>query len=385
MTQLFGGADTNIVFAMPPAGRISFIIMGHTNQTVTEQRNSPSPDYPAPITGTTALTVSDGGSNSKIVTLPQPLYSLPDGSYDTYVCTTNPFGPHSNSYLYKMTGYKVLNENSLCNVVWAETTNTIAFIFWDDSIAEDDYNLFGYCDKFPVYPRFNSDGSSYATQDCEGCFLGGYVAIRILKSRLSGWSESWTDSEKVTAFKNWLSSNPVTILYKLAAQQYISGEPMEPFAWPYREVKVTADGGMVILYAYINWSGSKTNWTANDYFNLDPDYNRIKGNIEYIKEFSEVMYKKFSIIKMGNFTIDGFPTDTFLNNIVDNVSALENNLFKPPADQPMVRYTLGQLSWDAEQLNIIEGNILRLFSSMVEQWNCIPQMAFTMGTGVDEF
>ena len=134
-----------------------------------------------------------------------------------------------------------------------------------------------------------------------------------------------------------------------------------------------------------DWVTPKTNWTEADYFNLDPDYNRIKGNIQWIKDFSAQMYADFSLISMGDFTIDGFPADTFLNNIVDNVTALEENLFKPPQDGDMNRYAGGSPGWDYRQLNIIESNIRRLHDAMVGQWNLIPTMAFSMGTGVDEF
>lgn len=133
----------------------------------------------------------------------------------------------------------------------------------------------------------------------------------------------------------------------------------------------------------MSWITPKTDWKETDYFNLDPDYARIKGNIQYIKDFSLKMYKDFPLIDMEEFTIDGFPADTFLNSIVDNVTRLETNLFKPPGDQPMNRYTPGQVGWNAAELNIIESNILRLHDAMVGQWNCIPQMAFTMG--VDDF
>jgi hypothetical protein len=134
-----------------------------------------------------------------------------------------------------------------------------------------------------------------------------------------------------------------------------------------------------------DWTTPKTNWTTNDYFNLDPDYNRIKGNIQYIKDFSGQMYADFPLLAMGDFSIDGYPFDTFLNNIVDNVTRLESNLFKPPDDQDMNRYVGGGNGWDYTQLNIIESNLLRLHDAMIGQWNCIPRIAFTMGTGVDEF
>ena len=133
------------------------------------------------------------------------------------------------------------------------------------------------------------------------------------------------------------------------------------------------------------WVTPKTNWTENDYFNLDPDYNRIKGNIQYIKDFSTKMYADFPMITMGNFTVDGFPADTILNDIEDNVTKLETNLFKPPGNIDMARYTGGAVGWNAEQLNIIESNILRLHDAMAGQWNLIPTMAFSMGTSADEF
>lgn len=134
-----------------------------------------------------------------------------------------------------------------------------------------------------------------------------------------------------------------------------------------------------------DWVTPKTDWTETDYFNLDPDYARIKGNIQWIKDFSAQMYADFPLISMGDFTIDGFPADTFLNNIVNNVTALEENLFKPSQDEDMQQYSLGAPGWDYRQLNIIESNILRLHDAMVGQWNLIPMMAFSMGTGVDEF
>lgn len=41
-----------------------------------------------------------------------------------------------------------------------------------------------------------------------------FVNIVIKKSYIHGWLDSWTSSQKVNAFKTWLSSNPVTIIYQ---------------------------------------------------------------------------------------------------------------------------------------------------------------------------
>jgi hypothetical protein len=134
-----------------------------------------------------------------------------------------------------------------------------------------------------------------------------------------------------------------------------------------------------------DWVTPKTDWKADDYFNLDPDYNRIKGNIQWIKDFSAKMYDDFPMLSMGDFTVDGFPADTFLNNIVDNVKKLEDNLYRPPGDQTMQRYALGGPGWDYQQLNVIEENIRRLHDAMVGQWSCLFNMPMPFGLGTDEF
>jgi hypothetical protein len=129
----------------------------------------------------------------------------------------------------------------------------------------------------------------------------------------------------------------------------------------------------------VSWIEPKMDWTTSDYFNLDPDYNRIKGNISFIKDFSLQLYADFPMIAMETVTIDGFPFDTFLNNIVDNVTRLETSLYKPPTDVATDRYIGGQVGWNAAELNIIEGNILRLYNAIVGQWNCLNKLEFILG------
>jgi hypothetical protein len=336
--------------------------------------DSPSPNYPAPISGTTALTVSDGGSNSQIINLPQPLYSLPDGTADIYDMVSGN-GTQNIGKAYLDGGHPT----------WFAKYDTHCAITFNIRV--------GYCgegsgkvyssniisDKF-IPAVGNSDKDYICDTD-----ISGQLYCTNIPNVVTGVTSDDTDEDARTKVCAWFVANPVTVLYELATPQEISGMAIAPFTWLYREAKVTAEGGTVSLSFYNEWTTPKTDWKDTDYFNLDPDYARIKSNIEYIKEFSEAMYDEFSIAEMDNFTIDGFPADTFLNNIVDNVTALENSLFKPPADQPMQRYSLGAPGWDYRQLNIIENNIQHLHDAMVGQWNLLPTMAFSMGTGVDEF
>ena len=52
----------------------------------------------------------------------------------------------------------------------------------------------------------------------------------------------------------------------------------------------------------MGWTPPKTNWVNGDAFNLDPDYNRIKGNIEYLIALSEEMYSKYTDIELSRLT-----------------------------------------------------------------------------------
>lgn len=55
--------------------------------------------------------------------------------------------------------------------------------------------------------------------DQEGFFRLGtsnYLYIRLNKSHIGGWSDAWTDTEKVSAFKTWLASNNLVVYYKLS-------------------------------------------------------------------------------------------------------------------------------------------------------------------------
>lgn len=71
-----------------------------------------------------------------------------------------------------------------------------------------------------------------------------WVGITILKYRLTGWSDSWTDAQKNAAFNSLLSSNPVTVVYELATPQPITGTPI-PSAVPADTLISVDNGGTV--------------------------------------------------------------------------------------------------------------------------------------------
>ena len=64
------------------------------------------------------------------------------------------------------------------------------------------------------------------------------------------------------------------------------------------------------------WTTPKTDWVDGDYFNLNPDYNRIKGNIEYLVDLSKTMYADYSAPDLQKADITGYPKIQFFNHIV---------------------------------------------------------------------
>lgn len=127
------------------------------------------------------------------------------------------------------------------------------------------------------------------------------------------------------------------------------------------------------------WVTPKTNWQSSDIFYPDSDYTRIKGNIEYLKEFSEKLYAPFSVKEMEEVQMTGFPYVEFFNNIVDNVETLAEKTFTPSGYQEMKSYEENQPGWDETDLNIIESNLSMMYSGMNGQWNILPKLSFEIG------
>ena len=91
-------------------------------------------------------------------------------------------------------------------------TNTVAFA-WTSTTVKMSQN--------PISTHFL--GQNIWNMDKEGVWVGGsqLIWLRIAKSRLVGWSDALTDTEKTNLFKAWLTSQftagtPVTVVYQLA-------------------------------------------------------------------------------------------------------------------------------------------------------------------------
>ena len=127
------------------------------------------------------------------------------------------------------------------------------------------------------------------------------------------------------------------------------------------------------------WITPKTDWVNGDRFNLYPDYNRIKGNIEYLIDLSKTLYFDYDAPALENPVSTDFPKASFFNNVVDSTRAILSNCYSPLGAKPMRSYTSNGLVWNADDLNTIERNHLLLYNALTEQKSSIRRLEYTLG------
>ena len=99
---------------------------------------------------------------------------------------------------------------------WANQTNTVCVYWTNDGINPDYQGIYAMADKLPAVSR-NYGANTDAEMVCMSGASAPYsTAIRILKSRIDGWSDGDTQAVKASKVKAWLVNNPITIYYPLA-------------------------------------------------------------------------------------------------------------------------------------------------------------------------
>lgn len=132
-------------------------------------------------------------------------YSLPNGKHDT---------------LDAVSGIKTQNIGKITlgidTVDWRPNTDGALTTLWGaviSGVSANDYDAtHSNCDKLPYIT------TNLLSTDTEGYMVtSARIFIRIFKSRIPGWSDSLTTSQKGILVQAYLASNPITVLYELAA------------------------------------------------------------------------------------------------------------------------------------------------------------------------
>ncbi len=118
----------------------------------------------------------------------------------------------------------------------------------------------------------------------------------------------------------------------------------------------------------VNWHGftdADGNYTG-DRFNAR-DFNRIKNNLEYLRELAVTLYAEFSLVSLGE---DRTPKDYFyadeINQLEENLNTINNNTYRKPYGTAP-KYIDNGRTMDFMELNRLESAILNLYEKLNHQ------------------
>lgn len=129
------------------------------------------------------------------------------------------------------------------------------------------------------------------------------------------------------------------------------------------------------------WQTPKTNWQATDFFNIE-DWNRIVGNIEYVKSLCPELYPEFSIADMNTKTYSDYLYAREINTIESNIYKINSSTF-PIGASEQKKWVSNAKAPSYEDFNRWESIILRIKESLEGQLECLPRLSFILGTGGD--
>ena len=191
------------------------------------------------------------------------------------------------------------------------------------------------------------------------------------------------------ACKAWLAAQkaagtPVQVAYQLATPEVYATDPIDfdNAAGPLTvmtggEVEVTLTHRM--LTPYTAWTiqyDSEGEYTG-DFFNVE-DYDRIKQNIEYLREYAYFLYGGFTLRGMAAVTVESYGYASTIDALDANLEAIAANTFRPPDMLPVKQWRGNQPPPGADDWNRIENTCLLLFEQFERQFACLPKLAFEL-------
>lgn len=129
-------------------------------------------------------------------------------------------------------------------------------------------------------------------------------------------------------------------------------------------------------YEYV--VSEKTDWESSDRFNAS-DYNRIKGNLNFLHERAEQFYPNFGIIDMGaDKGYADYPYAKEINNFEKNLETINKNVYTQNIGMTSTFYSNGAfIQWN--ELNRIESATLRIYEMLNRLEAGLPVLAFRLG------
>lgn len=129
------------------------------------------------------------------------------------------------------------------------------------------------------------------------------------------------------------------------------------------------------------WQTPKISWTESDAFRLDPDYERIRGNLLYLRQRAAAITRRPDYGEMSSYTADGLPLANFFNRVEENLAALADAV-QPRPEYSTRSFSPGSLVWDWRDLERIEGMLLQVYNDLNAIESGQQKLAFCLGGGL---
>ena len=126
------------------------------------------------------------------------------------------------------------------------------------------------------------------------------------------------------------------------------------------------------------WITPKTDWAATDYFNAD-DFNRIVGNINYLKELAATVIKDITIDSMTadkGYTSIMYAAD--MNAIENSLATINENTYDFDFGESQ-SYTANGATPLYDEFNRIESATLKLYKTLQAEIKGLPRLALVLG------
>lgn len=128
----------------------------------------------------------------------------------------------------------------------------------------------------------------------------------------------------------------------------------------------------------MEWIEPKTYWTSDDYFNSE-DYNRIIGNIAYLKAYLDGLFLGLTNVSLGEEkVIKSLIYAREINSIELALETLNLETYKFDIGETK-EYMANRRALDFNELNRIESAILLIYQTMVIHKENLPRLTFTLG------
>lgn len=136
----------------------------------------------------------------------------------------------------------------------------------------------------------------------------------------------------------------------------------------------------------MTWETPKTDWSGEvvdgvyvgDRFNA-VDFNRIKNNLEYLRELAVKMYEEFTIHSLGS---DRTPVDYFyadeINKLEENLKIINSKSLKRSYGTAPTYVDNGN-TMDFKELNRLESAILDLYDKLTNEYEGRRMLTWNFG------